>query len=49
MAPGRTLAAGDYLFAAQFVHKPGRDNADSYTVVARTADDGAELSGRFIR
>lgn len=49
LADGKTLAAGDYLFAAQFAHKPGRDNTDSYTVVVRTADAAAELTGDFIR
>ncbi len=46
---GKKLIPGDYLFAAQFVHKAGRTNTDSYTVVARTADTGAQLSGDFIR
>ena len=46
---GRKLIPGDYLFAAQFAHKAGRTNTDSYTVVARTADTGAQLSGHFIR
>jgi hypothetical protein len=46
---GRTLVPGDYLFAAQFTHEPGRDGADAYTVVARTADGGAQLSGAVTR
>jgi hypothetical protein len=49
LADGRRLVPGDYLFAAQFAHKPGRDNTDSYTVAARTAEDVAQLSGDFIR
>ncbi len=49
LADGKKLVPGDYLFAAQFAHKPGRDNTDSYTVAARTAEDTAELSGDFVR
>jgi hypothetical protein len=45
---GVTLVPGTFVFAAQFQHRPGRRSAgDSYTVVARTTADRADLAGTF--
>ena len=46
---GKKLVPGDYKFAAQFAHKPGRDNTDSYVVAAGTTGAVAELTGAFVR
>lgn len=47
---GKKLQPGDYVFAAQFIHRSGRTaDADTYSVVARTAsvDAKADLGGNF--
>lgn len=47
---GKKLQPGNYVFAAQFIHRSGRSaDADTYSVVARTAsvDTKADLGGNF--
>ncbi|MEV6299658.1 hypothetical protein AB0M02_09670 [Actinoplanes sp. NPDC051861] len=47
--PGRTLAPGDYVFAAQYQHATGpRDpRADTYGAIATAGPDRAEITGAF--
>ncbi|WP_229073114.1 hypothetical protein [Actinoplanes sp. DH11] len=46
---GRTLAPGDYTFAAQFVHTAGKRDprADTYGAIAGAGPAKAEISGAF--
>lgn len=47
--PGRTLAPGDYVFAAQYLRAGGKRDAgsDTYGVVAAGGTETAEVTGAF--